>query len=763
MRRRRTVVSALIASLLAGVVALEVSPAPLQAVNMDGEWSALGSGMPDGTVFQIVSDGAGNLYAGGTFTSASGVSGTSKIAKWDGASWTALGKGVSASTYGVFAVGVDTAANPDVVYVGGDITQVKKADNTTVAVNWTAKFDSTNDWSALATASGNGVVSTSDPDDAVEEIALSGQTAYLAGRFDGVTGDGTPQDNFAKFSGGTLSEVASSSETNYYVNGLTIDGSGNPILTGQFTGVTDAGGQETFRRVAKWDVATSRWVGFGTGPSGPFNNIAAAVAADGSDVFVGGNFTKVQNNNVDVANTNGIAMWDDSASAWVSIGSVGGTVVEELRVIDHGGTKYLYAGGVFNSIGGVSAVNIARMNLTTPGVWEPLTVGCVNGVNGAVRSIVDAGNGAVYVSGGFTDAGGVAAADRIAKFTPGAAQACGGGSVLLSSPTNFEITKVTGGPKQGGKYGQYVTLGWTNSGPLPPLFFKVTVDRVKDTVKGAGTSWSVISSHPELDCWTTQLSCTIFMPYSTWDNGFGLSESKFTLYGYSFSGAAAPLTIEPPDPDAPTIPPGAPTNVVATALNNRDVRVTWTKPADQGTYPITNYLVQATPSGRVCISRMNDPVLEACTFTKLTPGVNYTFKVQGLNGAGWGQYSSASNAASPVDLEITKSNRNKRTFLGINLGSTVTFEGTAPGTVANSTISVWVQWLDSNGRPLTNWELQPGVRTNASGKFSFKGNFPRARNGQRMNVKVQTAATCFNSVNYQPCVAQSNTVVLRSV
>jgi hypothetical protein len=269
-----------------------------------------------------------------------------------------------------------------------------------------------------------------------------------------------------------------------------------------------------------------------------------------------------------------------------------------------------------------------------------------------------------------------------------------------------------------------------------------------------------------MDCWTTQLSCTIFMPYS-WYRGFGLSEAKFTLYGYSFTGAAAPLTIEPPDPDAPPIPPGAPTNVVATVIGG-PIRVTWTKPADQGTYPITNYLVQAvrvgeTPRGFVCISRMTDPVLEACTFYGLKPGVQYTFRVQALNGGGWGKWSADSAAKSPVALQFTKANRYKRTFLGINLGSAVTFEGEAPGTPANTPISVWVQWLDSNGRPLTNWESQPGVRTNTSGKFSFKGNFPKARNGQRLNVKVQTAGTCFNSVNYQPCAYQSSELTLPKV
>lgn len=781
MRRRRTVVSALIASLLAGVVALEVSPAPIQAANMDGEWSALGSGMPDGTVFQLAKDADGNLYAGGTFTSASGVASTRNIAKWNGTAWSAVGGGVTTAgpngaSGGIYAVALDPGVNPndtsdDIVYAGGEIAGIGN-----VTVNRVGKWNGTV-WSPLG-AAGSGVSrvartcgSGETPPcyqqwTGVEEIVFKSPTeVYLGGAFDNaIAGGSTVTDSagIAMYNGTALVAVGSGlGGTEKIVNGMTLSTT-NVIAAGQFTSAGGNGG-----RVAYW--GGSGWTAIGSSTSGPVGGLVAAVAADGSDVFVGGNFTKVQNNNVDVANTKGIAMWDDSASAWISIGQIGGTnpVVEELRVINHGGTKYLYAGGGFNSIGGVSAVNIARMNLTTPGVWEPLTVGCVNGVNGAVRSIVDAGNGAVYVSGGFTDAGGVAAADRIAKFTPGAAQACGG-SVLLSSPNNFKIARVDDAKKKvAGAWGQYVTLAWQSSGPLPPLFFKVTVDRAEDTVKGAGTSWSVISSHPELDCWTTQLSCTIFMPYS-WYGGFGLSEAKFTLYGYSFTGAAAPLTIDPPDPDAPTIPPGAPTNVVATALNNRDVRVTWTKPADQGTYPITNYLVQAvrvgeTPRGFVCITRLTDAVLEACTFTQLTPGVNYTFQVQGLNGAGWGTRSANSNIASPVALDITKSNRNKRTFLGVNLGSTVTFEGTAPGTVANSAISVWVQWLDSNGRPLTNWESQPGVRTNASGKFSFKGNFPRARNGQRMNVKVQTAATCFNSVNYQPCAAQSKTVVLRSV
>ena len=45
-------------------------------------WSALGSGM-NRTVYALAVDGAGDLYAGGDFTTAGGVS-ANYIAKWNG-------------------------------------------------------------------------------------------------------------------------------------------------------------------------------------------------------------------------------------------------------------------------------------------------------------------------------------------------------------------------------------------------------------------------------------------------------------------------------------------------------------------------------------------------------------------------------------------------------------------------------------------------------------------------------------------------------
>ena len=57
-------------------------------------------------------DGAGNLYAGGSFTTAGGVSAI-RIAKWDGTAWAPLGNGMNSYVY---ALAVDGAGN---LYAGG--------------------------------------------------------------------------------------------------------------------------------------------------------------------------------------------------------------------------------------------------------------------------------------------------------------------------------------------------------------------------------------------------------------------------------------------------------------------------------------------------------------------------------------------------------------------------------------------------------------------------------------------------------------------
>jgi len=109
-------------------------------------WSALGSGVDDGTtVNALTMDSSGNLYAGGDFLTAGGVT-VNRVAKWDGSEWSALGSGMNNT---VNALTTDSSGN---LYAGGDFTTAGGVD-----VNYIAKWDGS-EWSALGSGVGGGTV-----------------------------------------------------------------------------------------------------------------------------------------------------------------------------------------------------------------------------------------------------------------------------------------------------------------------------------------------------------------------------------------------------------------------------------------------------------------------------------------------------------------------------------------------------------------------------------------------------------------------------
>jgi trimeric autotransporter adhesin len=79
-------------------------------------WSALGTGVTGGSVNAIAIDSNNNVYAGGNFTGAGGVTGTSRIAKWNPSTntWSALGTGVSGGNPTVTSIAVNSSG---IVYV----------------------------------------------------------------------------------------------------------------------------------------------------------------------------------------------------------------------------------------------------------------------------------------------------------------------------------------------------------------------------------------------------------------------------------------------------------------------------------------------------------------------------------------------------------------------------------------------------------------------------------------------------------------------
>jgi hypothetical protein len=118
------------------------------------EWTPLGSGTNAKVeVLRLCPNGAGghDLYAGGNFTMAGGIA-ANRIAKWDGASWSALGSGCNAWVESIaFA---DNGAGGTDVYVGGQFTTAGG-----LPASGIAKWDGAA-WSAVGgglTAAGIGV------------------------------------------------------------------------------------------------------------------------------------------------------------------------------------------------------------------------------------------------------------------------------------------------------------------------------------------------------------------------------------------------------------------------------------------------------------------------------------------------------------------------------------------------------------------------------------------------------------------------------
>ncbi len=103
-------------------------------------WTALGSGT-GGTVYAILASRSGNVYAGGSFTNLTDANGDF-ISKWNGSAWSSLGTGISGGSMlpSVQCLAEDTSGN---IYAGGDFTLAGG-----VSVHNIAKWDGSA-WSTL--------------------------------------------------------------------------------------------------------------------------------------------------------------------------------------------------------------------------------------------------------------------------------------------------------------------------------------------------------------------------------------------------------------------------------------------------------------------------------------------------------------------------------------------------------------------------------------------------------------------------------------
>lgn len=336
----------------------------------------------------------GDLVAAGWFSSAGGTP-ASHIARWDGTSWSALGSGLNA-----FVRALTTLANGDLV-AGGLFTNAGGVPADRVA-RWNGAT-----WSALGTGIGNSVYS----------LASLPNGDLLAGW--NVNNGASPPTSFVwRWNGTSWSQLGTTMLAGT-MNALTVLANGDVLAAGDSV----VGAIPGFCQ--RWNG--SSWSPLGPGPLGV---VHAVTQLPNAQVVVCGNFAYVAG-----VQASGVAKW--SGTAWQSLGVPGMTglgwalaalpngdlVAGGNAVVRWNGTGWtqlggvfgangvhrvtalaalpggdLVAGGYFLSAGGVPANCIARWDGTA---WLPMG----SGMFGNVRALAVLPDGSLVAGGDFVLAG----------------------------------------------------------------------------------------------------------------------------------------------------------------------------------------------------------------------------------------------------------------------------------------------------------------------------------------------------------------------
>ncbi|MBL9117661.1 MAG: hypothetical protein JNJ83_21825 [Verrucomicrobiaceae bacterium] len=378
---------------LAGVAAIGIA----RVDKTTGTVTPLGAGLTGGTlIVNAVAVLGTDVYIGGTFTAVDGVI-ASRVAKWNGSAWSALGSGANGSVNAMAVLGSE-------LFIGGTFSSVGGVGLTSRLAKWDGST-----WLAV----GAGFNSTSVP---TGGLAVVGTELFV--------GRGT---QVQKWDGSTWSNVG---PTTGGIGGIAVQNANSVYIV-------------TNTDCRHWNGTA--WTTLKT-----FDEVATEIAVVGSDVYVGGQFT------------NYLERWD--GSAWQTVGTTG--VTNYLTMLASVGGS-LFAGGDFTVTDGVKTPHLARWNGSA---WSSIFEDLDGGLNADGYSIVEL-NGKIYVSGGFTAAGNIAA----------------NGVACYDNPTNT-WSALPGAPPfstlvvhNGELYAYY----WVDE-PAPPYHFNVA--------KLTGTTWATIGT-----------------------------------------------------------------------------------------------------------------------------------------------------------------------------------------------------------------------------------------------------------------------------
>lgn len=341
----------------------------------------------NGTVRALALTAGGTLYAGGDFSG--------HLARWDAATstWQTVGHGTSGPVHALAF-----ASNGD-LYVGGNFTTVNASGTTPLGVNNIAKWDGTG-WAGLVGSSAG--VGHSGSTVFALGFASNGDL-YVGGDF--TTAGGTAQIyHLARYNSGTWSAVGNG--TDKPVRALGFGANDTLYVGGDFTTVNFNGGSTVSANyVARFDGTS--WSTLGSGATNGVNKPVRALQADGSTLYVGGDFTLAGGS----LRALHVARWN--GHSWAN--AVGGSALNEgLDGPVHAlalGDDLLHAGGDFTkeAILGTAATNAARIAAWDTGslltrAWSAIPGDPLNGLDGIVEALVVHGSD-LYAGGDFSVAG----------------------------------------------------------------------------------------------------------------------------------------------------------------------------------------------------------------------------------------------------------------------------------------------------------------------------------------------------------------------
>ncbi len=299
-----------------------------------GGWESLGAGLNGGNVNAIVGwdDGAGpDLYAGGTFSVAgSGVA--TRVARWNGATWSPLSLGVNGP---VRSMVVWNDGSGEALFVGGAFTSAGFAIANRVA-RWNGAA-----WSTLSTGTNDTVTALAVYDEG------SGPRLFATGLF--TAAGGQEMSRIARWNGvqwTRLLEGLGGSADSLAVHD---DGTGEALyVSGSFgtAGSINAG------RVARWRAGA--WSSVGAGLSNPASTLLTGDLGAGPRLFAAGAFL----------NSGGqplrfVGQWN--GATWSGFSPEVNTTAIALATRIDSGAPALFVGGLFTSVGGTPVGRVARL------------------------------------------------------------------------------------------------------------------------------------------------------------------------------------------------------------------------------------------------------------------------------------------------------------------------------------------------------------------------------------------------------------------